>query len=717
MVKLAVGLLVAFLGTSVFAEGPESVRAEADLYAFDSAIHALARAEVIELRRKLESGELSPLADYPGRSVFELERRRGQGVGPVLAIQEERERFVLNVILSTTAREVRVARYTFPKVTFAEWRGVASTGPPTPPEQFAFCAVQGRTFVLTTDGGSDPKTRLLDATGEPLSADGDAFRAPYTGVYYAQVEREATGDEYLLSIDVLGRGDAADVTDLSVTTTDAPEPADAGGLLTYTVVVRNTGPDAALDTELVARLPATTTYESITGPMTSGGWSCTLPAVGGRGKVSCTTKCFGPGSSATFEITVKVDPCVGNSTLIGTMKASSTTADSNPANDTATEHTPVIDPGTCDDASVCTAGDVCGPGIGYQEEFDGVSAPFLPAGWTATMVNGPPGAQPWRSVSTSFVTPPNAVFTPDAAEIRDSVLDSPDVPIASPTAQLRFRNRYGLEKDNDGGVLEIKIGGGTFVDILDAGGSFVEGGYNGTISQNFGSPIAGRQAWTNLSNGFVPTTVNLPASAAGQTIVVRFRTATDRSLGMLGQWIDSVTISGRDVCRPGPQLNCDDANTCTIDACDPVFGCGHVVIPCDDGNPCTDDTCDPTLQCISTFNAAPCDDHNACTLTDVCSSGACVGSTAVACNDADVCTADICDPALRCVATTANFDTGGFSAGRVDGRDLEVMAAAWNSCLGNPRYNADADLDHHGGCVDESDFHFFMNAFARDCAP
>jgi hypothetical protein len=89
----------------------------------------------------------------------------------------------------------------------------------------------------------------------------------------------------------------------------------------------------------------------------------------------------------------------------------------------------------------------------------------------------------------------------------------------------------------------------------------------------------------------------------------------------------------------------------------------------------------------------------------------------VACHDADVCTADVCDPAIRCVATTANFDTTGFSGGRVDGRDLTVLAGAWNACIGSPRYNAAADLDHHGACIDDADFHFFMNAFGRDCAP
>ena len=47
-----------------------------------------------------------------------------------------------------------------------------------------------------------------------------------------------------------------------------------------------------------------------------------------------------------------------------------------------------------------------------------------------------------------------------------------------------------------GAVLEISIDGGAFADIIDAGGSFVTGGYGNTISDATDSPIGGRPAWT-----------------------------------------------------------------------------------------------------------------------------------------------------------------------------------------------------------------------------
>ena len=86
------------------------------------------------------------------------------------------------------------------------------------------------------------------------------------------------------------------------------------------------------------------------------------------------------------------------------------------------------------------------------------------------------------------------------------MLRSVDIPAqfnleASPDPNIGF----------DGGVLEISTdGGNTFQDILAAGGSFVMGGYNRTISADRGSPIAGRQAWSGNSGGFITTMVNLP---------------------------------------------------------------------------------------------------------------------------------------------------------------------------------------------------------------
>src|SRR6185295_8914631 len=119
------------------------------------------------------------------------------------------------------------------------------------------------------------------------------------------------------------------------------------------------------------------------------------------------------------------------------------------------------------------------------------------------------------------------------------------------SAQLRFRHNYNLEASGapttgyDGGVLEIKIGGGAFTDILSAGGSFVSGGYDHTISTGFANPIAGRQAWSGNSGGFITTVVNLPPAASGQPVQFRWRCGSDSSVSLTGWFVDTVSLQVR----------------------------------------------------------------------------------------------------------------------------------------------------------------------------
>jgi hypothetical protein len=86
------------------------------------------------------------------------------------------------------------------------------------------------------------------------------------------------------------------------------------------------------------------------------------------------------------------------------------------------------------------------------------------------------------------------------------------------------------------------------------------------------------------------------------------------------------------------------------------------------------------------------------------------------CTDGLACTTDVCNGVAGCLAThaNANFDTTTFSANRVDGKDLVVLATAWNSCPGDTLYNAAANFDQTG-CVDMADFHLFMTTFGQDC--
>jgi hypothetical protein len=139
--------------------------------------------------------------------------------------------------------------------------------------------------------------------------------------------------------------------------------------------------------------------------------------------------------------------------------------------------------------------------------------------------------------------------------------------IAVPTggAILTFQNLFNMQATPttgfDGMVLEIKINDGGFTDILAAGGSFVTGGYTHTISTDFGNQIGGRMAWSGLSGGtaatpaYITTTVNLPTSANGQNIQLKWRAATDDNTvaeGAAGVRIDNIVINPASCGMPFP---------------------------------------------------------------------------------------------------------------------------------------------------------------------
>jgi hypothetical protein len=194
------------------------------------------------------------------------------------------------------------------------------------------------------------------------------------------------------------------------------------------------------------------------------------------------------------------------------------------------------------------------PIVPFSESFDGVTAPALPAGWTRSVITG---GSNWVSTTASRDSSPNAMFAFESTNAGVAELTSPAFPITSSTAQLVFRNSYNSEIDPtnltkayDGGVLEIKVGTAAFQDILAAGGSFVTGGYQRTIDPTDDNPLDNRQCWSGNSGGFITTIVNLPASAAGKNIQLkwRFGTDTDNAYGSGGWYIDSVVVKDGYTC-------------------------------------------------------------------------------------------------------------------------------------------------------------------------
>lgn len=172
----------------------------------------------------------------------------------------------------------------------------------------------------------------------------------------------------------------------------------------------------------------------------------------------------------------------------------------------------------------------------------------------------------------------------------------------------------------------------------------------------------------------------------------------------------------------------DDANPCTIDACDARTGITHTPVAngtscsdgnvcngaescgsgfcqpgtplqVDDGNPCTVDSCDAVLGVRHVLVAAgtSCSDGNACNGLEVCSaSGTCTAGIPPAIDDGNPCTADSCDPALGVAHTPVTPGTSCSDANVCNG--IEVCAAGGVCVPGTPLVVEDGDACTADAC-------------------
>lgn len=136
----------------------------------------------------------------------------------------------------------------------------------------------------------------------------------------------------------------------------------------------------------------------------------------------------------------------------------------------------------------------------------------------------------------------------------------------------------------------------------------------------------------------------------------------------------------------GENLDCDDLNPCTTDACAPDSGCSNVDVTdgvaCDDEEDCTEGDKCVTGDCKGTNKGetSPCDDGDGCSLNDVCKNGYCEGTPAngeTLCDDEKLCTnGDACANGF-CQGTAKNCD---------DGKNctLDVCDSATGGCVSKP---------------------------------
>lgn len=155
--------------------------------------------------------------------------------------------------------------------------------------------------------------------------------------------------------------------------------------------------------------------------------------------------------------------------------------------------------------------------------------------------------------------------------------------------------------------------------------------------------------------------------------------------------------TGNCVNAPDNTNVCDDNSLCTVDEECKGGVCVGTDVDCDDANVCTNDACVPDEGCVHVNNTVPCNDGNACTTADACAGGFCTGGTAPDCDDANACTVDSCDPATGCTNTVMACNDG--------------LLCTDDSC--DPAtgcINALVDCDDANACTTDS-----CNPIAGDC--
>ncbi|HET7435459.1 MAG TPA: IPTL-CTERM sorting domain-containing protein [Thermoanaerobaculia bacterium] len=237
---------------------------------------------------------------------------------------------------------------------------------------------------ITQPGGFTCATPAVNATGTITCTNASFAVGTATFTLVAKVANGATGN---VSNSASAGSSASDPTpansssapvvplatsDLTLSKTTAATAATPGSNLTYTLTLHNNGPDAATNTVLTDTLPASLLFQSISAVA---GFSCTTPAVGASGTITCTNASFASGATATFTLVVQVSP-TATGTISNTASASSAIGDPTPATSSSA---PVPVTGTADlSVTKTTAATAVTPGSNIT--------------YTVTMTNAGPSA-------------------------------------------------------------------------------------------------------------------------------------------------------------------------------------------------------------------------------------------------------------------------------------------------------------------------------------
>jgi uncharacterized repeat protein (TIGR01451 family) len=154
--------------------------------------------------------------------------------------------------------------------------------------------------------------------------------------------------------------------DLGISIDVDPAVVNPGGDVTYTITVRNDGPDAAENLALGAAVPSGSTFLSLAAPA---GWTATAPSVGATGNVSASLASLDSGASAVFSLVVRANVNTpSGATLTAIASVSSDTIDSNQANNQA-EASAAVAQAPSASATVAISGNINSATVGQSVTY------------------------------------------------------------------------------------------------------------------------------------------------------------------------------------------------------------------------------------------------------------------------------------------------------------------------------------------------------------
>ena len=142
---------------------------------------------------------------------------------------------------------------------------------------------------------------------------------------------QSFGANSATATDVVATATQADV---ALSTNATPGTVYAGNSITYTQTITNNGPAAASGVSFTQATPVNTTFQSVLAPS---GWTCTTPALGATGTITCNdNSSLANGGSADIVVVLNVPSTVPIGTITATSSVSATTSDPNSANNSTT---------------------------------------------------------------------------------------------------------------------------------------------------------------------------------------------------------------------------------------------------------------------------------------------------------------------------------------------------------------------------------------------